>query len=261
MERKSLIIIAVLGFSSATFAQTKMTLGDGRIDGGTLEPYMHTWQQCAFLDGEWQSQGSLTEELIVIGQFVLKLRQTVIQPDGKVGQSNAYFERSSFAPLRMEQELTQDGQRLAYSERNLGPDGYSGIAVQGENSKVLKGVISSKMLHGGAMGLPLATIGYQDEPVEFSASMIGFDATYDVAAEWVGKDSLQFEGQELEAWMIDVEWNHRESGDVYAPGPDGSGGRFWVVSKPPDGFPYVPRYKTDSYAVEFVSGTCPEQNP
>jgi len=56
---------------------------------------------------------------------------------------------------------------------------------------------------------------------------------------------------------VDVEWHHRESGDVYLPGPDASGGRYWIVTEPPAGFPYVPRYKTDTYAVEFVGGFCP----
>ena len=44
-------------------------------------------------------------------------------------------------------------------------------------------------------------------------------------------------------------------------GPDASGGRYWVVPEPPDGFPYVPRYKTDTYAVEFVRNTCPAAEP
>lgn len=87
--------------------------------------------------------------------------------------------------------------------------------------------------------------------------MVGFDATYDVIAVWAGKETLDFHGQKIEARLIDVEWHHRESGDVYPPGPDASGGRYWVVPNPPSGFPYVPRYQTDTYAVEFTAGICP----
>jgi hypothetical protein len=130
--------------------------------------------------------------------------------------------------------------------------------VRGEETQELSGSITSDMLNGAALGLPLATLGYQKQPLEFMASMMSFDGTYNVTAEWVGKETLTFDGENVEAWLIDVEWHHRESGDIYPPGPDASGGRYWVVNDPPDGFPYVPRYQTDTYNVEFVRNTCPE---
>ena len=52
-------------------------------------------------------------------------------------------------------------------------------------------------------------------------------------------------------------WHHRETGDIYPPGPDATGGRYWVVPDPPPGIPYVLRYKTDAYAVEFEREYCP----
>lgn len=255
MSKYLLIIPLLLAAGAAALADTKMAIGDGLIDGTKLEPYRHTWQQCSFQNGQPQAQGALVEELVIIGDIV-RHRQTGVQPNGTVSRSDTYFDRLSFAPLRMEMEATRDGERLAYFERELDEQGYTGIAMQGDKSKELKGLVSSAMLHGGAMGLPLATMDYQDESVEFPASMIGFDATYDVIAEWVGKENLEFRDQDFESWMIDVEWRHRESGDVYPPGPDASGGRYWVVQNPPDGYPYVPRYKTDTYAVEFDTFFC-----
>ncbi len=153
----------------------------------------------------------------------------------------------------MEMEATKDGVRTAYSERRLSTDGYSGFSVKSGKRRSLIGAISSGMLHGAAMGLPLSTMDYQDEPVEFVASMIGFDATYDVIAEWVGRETLHVDGRDIEAWLIDVEWHHRESVDVYPSGPDASGGRYWVVADPPEGVPYVPRYRTDTYIVDFAA--------
>lgn len=258
MINKYLVLLPMLSIAIAASADNKMTVGDGQIDGTKLKPYRLAWRQCSLQDGLWQDQGTLTEELVLIGHQVLRHRQIALQPGGVISQSDVYFERASFAPLRMEMEATRDGVTLAHAERQLGVDGYSGVAVQGENSKELQGEISSNMLHGGAMGLPLATMSEQDAPVEFLASMVGFDATYNVVAEWIGKETLEFEGDEIEAWLIDVEWHHRESGDVYPPGPNASGGRYWVVPNPPAGFPYVPRYQTDTYAVEFVDGICPQ---
>ncbi len=258
MMTKYLLVIPMLSMAITASANNKMTVGDGQIDGTKLLPYRLTWQQCSLQDGEWQSQGTLTEELVLIGPRVLRHRQVSVQPSGVTSRSDVFFDRASFAPLRMEMQATRDGETLIKAERQLTADGYSGVVVQGENSKTLHGAISSNMLHGGAMGLPLATLPDQETPIEFVASMIGFDGTYDVVAEWVGKETLVFEGGEIEASLVDVEWHHRESGDVYPPGPDGSGGRYWIVPNPPAGFPYVPRYKTDSYAVEFVDGTCPK---
>ena len=188
--------------------------------------------------------------------MLIRHRQEVHPGDGVFVRSDTYFERSSFAPLRMETEATKAGERLAFTERVLVADGYSGISIKGETTEPLQGAVTSNMLHGGAMGLPLAAMDFQDEPVRFSASMIGFDGTYDVIAEWAGKENVRFGDGDIEDWLVDVQWHHRESGDVYPPGPDASGGRYWVVPKPPDGFPYVLRYQTDPYAVEFVRDVC-----
>jgi hypothetical protein len=117
------------------------------------------------------------------------------------------------------------------------------------------------MLNGAALGLPLATLGFQSEPLEFAASMIGFDASYKVTATWAGKEMIEFEGDEVEAWLVDIDWLHEGLGDVYPGGPDASGGRYWVINNPPEGLPYVLRYKTDTYAVEFLTSTCADRSP
>ena len=171
--------------------------------------------------------------------------------------SDVYVGRDSFSPVKMETVAVADGVRVAHTIRHLDADGYNGSMTRDGETTELEGVISSSMLHGGGMGLPLATLDYQSEPLEFVASMVSFDATYRVVAEWVGREKIEFDGTELEAWLIDVEWHHRESGDVYPPGPDASGGRYWVVRDAPPGFPHVPRYQTDTYAVEFIEDVCP----
>ena len=153
MNRGSLLFL--LAIAAPSYADVNMSVGDGMIDGSRIKPYQLTWQQCAYQDGQWRGQGELSEELVVIGDLVVRLRQTARQSDGVVNRSDTFFDRSSFAPLRMEVEATKDGNRLAYVERQLNADGYSGVAIRGDTSTQLRGSASSSMLHGGAMGLPL----------------------------------------------------------------------------------------------------------
>lgn len=258
---KHLIALFMLAVSLPPAHGAKVLIpGDGQIDGRQLKPYELSWQQCSVQNDKWQSGGKLSEELIVIGDAILRHRQRTTAPDGTENRSDTFFDRTTLSPLRMERQVTKDGEPLVYIETVLTTDGYSGLARQGGKTKSVSGIISSDMLHGATMGLPLATMAWQKEPVTFLASMIGFDGTYEVTAIWIGKDKLLYEGKEIQTWMIDVDWLHRESGDVYPGGPDASGGRYWVVANPPVGFPHVPRYQTDTYAVEFVNGICPSPN-
>lgn len=256
MSRNLLIVMMLALLAQTPILAGEMQIGDGRIDGARIAGYKLTWHQCGFQDGRWQDAGDLTEEVLAVDEATLRLRQIAERPDGTVVTSDVYFQRPSFAPQRMETEVTSGSMRVAHVERTLDADGYTGLMIQGEEQRELEGVIGSDMLHGGAMGLPLATMEYQSEPLEFLASMMSFDATYEVTATWAGRENIDFDGQTIESWLIDVEWHHRESGDVYPPGPDASGGRYWVVQDPPHGFPYVPKYKTDTYVVEFIEDDC-----
>lgn len=256
MTNKCLLPVTLLIASTPANADISMTVGDGRIDGTRLKPYEFDWQQCSAQDDQWSDGGLLTESLVIIGSGVLRHRQVTRQPDDVEIRADTFFDRSSFAPLRMEIEVSRNGALLASTLRQFDADGYTGHSFRGGEHSTDTGSITSNMLHGGAMGLPLATMARQQEPVSFVASMVNFDGTYDVTAEWTGSEVLHVDGTDIEAWLIDVEWHHRESGDVYGPGPDASGGRFWVVPNPPDGFPYVPRYKTDTYAVDFTGELC-----
>ncbi len=234
-----------------------LTVGDGAIQGDKLAPYQYTWKQCAKQDGAWTPLSDLTEELVTIGDSIFRHRQTRLGPNDVSVVSTTYFSRASLAPLRMETKaVATDGQTLMASFRDLDESGYQGVARGKKGEEVLAGKITSNMLHGGALGLPLTTLAKDKGSEAFKASMMQFDATYDVVVTWRGQEPLEFEGHTIDAFVADVRWHHHETGDVYEPGPEGSGGRFWLVPNPPSGFPYVPRYKTDSYAVEFVPDTC-----
>lgn len=252
------VILIVATATGTANANNTLEVGDGQIDGPGLKPYEITWRQCSVQEGVWVTSADLTERLVLIGDGLLRIQQFSKRPGGGAGESTVYLDRTTMAPLRLEQRVTtSDGSVVGSTEHDLDKDGYHGRKTMGEQSQEVSGIASSTMLHGGAMGLPLATLGHQGEPLEFAASMIGFDATYKVIASWVGTEMLEYDGHEVEASMVDIEWIHNEIGDVYPGGPTESGGRYWLVRNPPNGFPYVPRYQTDTYAIEFVQGACP----
>ncbi len=237
-------------------------LGHKLVDGQKINPYSLSWYQCTLKEGQWIPANPLHEKLDRIGTMVMRTRQTTTRPDGGTGVVTAYYDLHTFAMHRIEQEIRlADGTKAASAEYVFDQSGYHGKKVRGEEIKKVNGSLTSGMLNGAGLGLPLASLEWQDKPLSLLSSMIGMDASYDVTATWAEKEKLTTpEGAQVEAWLIDVEWKHRELGDIYPPGPDASGGRYWIVQQPPEGFPAVVRYKTDTYVVEFVSEFCPTAN-
>ena len=254
MTYKLLFLSLLVPFSA--LGDQQLIVGDGQIDGNRLKPFKHSWHQCSLVEGKWTGQNPVSEELLASGDDEWLHRQTVEHDSGARQVSDTYYDRTSFAPRRMETEVTHNGVRVVFAQRTISEDGYEGTLTQGDQSRELAGAINSSMLNGASMGLPLATLAFQLEPLEFMAAMMAFEGTYRVKATWSGKETLTYANQHIESWLVDVEWHHLESGDVYPAGPDASGGRYWIVPNPPEGFPNVPRYQTDTYSVEFIPTLC-----
>ncbi len=228
------------------------------IDGTRLNPYSHTWQQCALQEGRWQTSDPLTERLELLDDDTIRLTHTVDRAQGPTTVATMLLDRTHLGPTKL--ELTArlpDGKTKDLFAFDLTPAGYSGWSALTGEMEQKAGVITSNMLHGTILGLPLATLGPQSAPMTFTASMMNFDATYRIIAKWAGAKQITFNGSKIDVQLVDVEWHHNESGDVYPPGPNASGGRYWLITNPPAGLPYVIRYQTDTYAVEFFQSVCP----
>ncbi len=253
------VLAVLLTASCAAASSTPVAMGDGQIGGAKIKPYEFTWRQCAWNEGDWVSTSPLTERAVVIGDHTLRVRQNLISRKDQEIVSTTYFDRSSLSPLRMEQDVraTKDQQAISV-EHVLRPDGYSSVMTRGGETKEVAGAITSEMFHGAMLGLPLVTLDWGQGAYTFEASMVSMKASYAVTATLAGREVISHDGKELEALLVDVEWTHNELGDVYPPGPDASGGRYWLAQDPPVGMPYVLRYKTDTYTVEFIGDTCPE---
>ena len=223
---------------------------------GLIGNYRHDWHQCTVQDDKWVEAGIVTEETVIDDNRLLH-KQTTARADGIKSVATTVFDHVSLAPLSMTLKVTgPDGQTLAAANRELDSRGYRGTVQRGDKEpQTVSGTISSTMFHGAVLGLPLATLDYSNDSYEFDASMMSFDAQYRVIARFAGKKEMKLHGRTVMLHLVDVEWHH-DNGDVYPPGPDASGGRYWLLAEPAEGIPIVLRYKTDSYAVEFLPVTC-----
>jgi hypothetical protein len=257
----SLALIICFGASAADTEATKIVMGDGQIDGTVIAPYEAQWRQCKKQDDAWVSNGSVIERATEIernGRSIMRLEQETHLPNGVRARSVTLFDRATLAPLSVESRARNQGdETLGSASYKYEENGYTGSRARGDQQQTVMGEASSRMYRGMNLGLALATLDPSAQlPAELSASMVAMNATYDVIVTYAGTDTFDFEGKKVEAWMADIEWHHLGLGDVYPPGPDASGGRYWIVSDPPEGFPYVPRYQTDTFVVEFQPGVC-----
>lgn len=265
MRRLLIVLLLALGIGPLAAAVTVIQPGDGQVDGTRIRPYQQIWRQCSRQDGAWVDGGTFAETLIEVkdGERMWRLEQSSERPDGRRGQTVIHYDRRSLSPLRMEsRQFGPDDTELASASYSFDAQGYKGQVIRGDETREVSGdAVTSQQFPGGNFGLALATLDPEkDFPAELPSSMVQFDAGYRVIATVAGQEALETASGSVDAWLIDVEWHHLGTDDVYPGGPDQSGGRYWVVPRPPQGFPYVPRYQTDTYAVEFVQGTCPASN-
>ncbi len=236
---------------------TQVQIGDGQINGMSIAPYDLTWSQCTASDGVWTASSDLSERVVVIGDAILRVSQASQNAQGS-SRSAAYLDRNSLSPLRFERHMQPpEGAPRTSIEHILTADGYSAIMRQGDLMREKQGLIGSNMYDGASLGLALSRLSFDQNAYEFQSSMIGMEATYSTIATLAGRETVQQGEHTLDVLLVDVEWHHNELGDIYPPGPNASGGRYWIVQTPPEGVPYVLRYQTDTYVVEFEPEICP----
>lgn len=207
-------------------------------------------------EGVWAAGPDLSERLVDIGGKLIRLTQSSDGPNGS-NTSSTYLDKESLSPLRFERKMIAADGELTVLEHTMRSDGYDMFVQQGELNQTSEGPIGSTLYDGVSLGLAMSRLSFDVDAYSFQSSMIGMQSTYSVTATLAERTVVQRGEDTLDVLAIDVEWHHNEIGDIYLPGPDASGGRYWIVQSPPDGVPYVLRYQTDTYVVEFDADVCP----
>jgi|GEM_PF-2839872 len=233
---------------------TEVFMGDGTITGAGIEPYDFSWTQCSYQDGEWTNMPSFRETLKIRADEELELTQIVLSPDGQRTEITHTLARSSLRRSAFSQTVTDaDGTLSANASIRFSSEGFTVLV---ENQEHPGGAITSNMYGGAYLGLPLSTLDYSLGSFVLEAGMLAVQGTYRVEAIPAGIENMVVGERSVVAQRVDVSWFHFESGDTYEPGPNGSGGRYWLLTSPETGLPRVLAYKTDTYAIEFSPKTC-----
>jgi len=257
MKPNIIIFASLLTACVAAADPTEVQIGDGQISGLSLAPYDLVWSQCGAIEGVWSASPDLSERAVMIGDTMLRLTQSSDSEQGR-STSTAYLDRASLSPLRFERRMQPpEGAPARSIEHSLSGEGYRAVMRQGDMMREKEGPIGSNLYDGASLGLALSRLSFDTDIYSFQSSMIGMQATYSTIVTLAGRETVQHGDHTLDVLLVDVEWHHNELGDVYLPGPNESGGRYSIVQNPPAGVPYVLRYQTDTYVVEFKPDICP----
>lgn len=233
---------------------TEILMADGTISGEQIKPYDFTWTQCTFQEGEWVNGPPLREALKVQADGYFELSQFSDSADGQQTIITHNLETETLRRTAMTQTvLSADGTEQNSLRLDFSPDGFT---VQTSDGPRPGGAISSEMYGGAYLGLPLSTLDYSNGAFALNAGMLAVQGTYRVEAFPTESEKIALAGGTIETQRVDVWWLHHESGDVYEPGPNASGGRYWFLTSPDDTLPRVVAYKTDTYAIEIAPMTC-----
>jgi len=121
------------------------------------------------------------------------------------------------------------------------------------------GELPTRMFEGSGLGLVIAALpleeGYDARlPVAMNLGLTEELTLYTVRVRVTGKERFPWKGKKkVEAWIVDVDWEDHDTGEVSAAGGAAlPGGAYFVVPDPPNGFPHVPRYQNDTSRIEVV---------
>ena len=165
-------------------------------------------------------------------------------------------------PLQVHTGFFERQDALATATLELGrPLDMAKAVLRGKDGEkqVAQGELPTQMFEGSGLGLALAALPLADDfearlPVAMNLGLTDELTLYNVRVRVSGKEIFPRKGKkEVEAWIVDVDWEDFETGEVTAAGgPDSSGGSYFVVPDPPKGFPHVPRYQNEGGAIELV---------
>ena len=251
-----LTLIVLLPFTLPPLAaqSPRLEVGHATIDGHRLRPFEATWTTTPIVDGARRPGGRLSERLdagVRNGRPVWIRTQWREVGERRI-ETTVVFDQATLVPISYKHVKEGPFPDAVVQKRSARyrPDGAGGTQtlVSGQTDSIRHMPMGSGGFETDVMGLVLATLplraGYAAELPSVHAQM---GEQYYIRPRVTGtQDFEDANGQTVSAWKVEVEWLNLRTDDIYTGGDTGSGGTYYVVTDPPDGFPFVPRYVNEN---------------
>ena len=111
------------------------------------------------------------------------------------------------------------------------------------------------MFETAMLGLVIAALPLKEGYVaELPTVFANQGSKWTITASVVGRESYETDdGEKVNAWVVNTEWEDLDSDAVSKGGATESGGAYSIVTNPPKGFPYVPRYVNNSVDIKLIT--------
>lgn len=136
---------------------------------------------------------------------------------------------------------------------------YTLSVTHSDEPVVSHGALDQPMFDGGGLGLVIAALplkaGYEARiPIAMPLDLAPELTRYWAIVRVNGRESVTGpDGKDVRAWVVDVDWADYDTDEITSKGgAEESGGAYYVVPRPPEGFPFVPRYVNAGSSIDVV---------
>ncbi len=237
-------------------------VGHRSVKGKMLKPFDSKWTGSALSDEARITEKSAFQR--IDGKKLYVRRQVFPMQQGLSLQTTVCLDPKTLRTVRLEQEVlglpagAGLGQAPEYCRWDFDGAKYERLQRHAGEEQRDSGSLDEPMFDGGALGLVLAALPLKDGyrarlPICMPLNLSPELTRYWVDVRVVGKEPFEGpRGKTVEAWVVAVDWLDFESEKVTSKGGyDEPGGAYFVVPKPPKGFPHVPRYANAGGVIEL----------
>lgn len=253
-------ILALLLSCFALAEDNRTAVGDGQVKAGALQPFQATWKVVAKGQQAGQVLSLITETLSVRKTDEREIYHRLQVTSGSDGVNSTLaevtFSKEGLEPLSSH---TKRGEQTAWDLSLAIEEGVT--HAQGEARTKSGGPLEAidrkakiAAFDGAILGLVLSALPLEEGfKTQLPVLWIASASEYTVTARVTGRRSFpDGRGGQIEAWAVAVDWLDLNSGQTFDGGDEGSGGTYYVVPDPPQGFPHVPAYINSSASIELL---------
>ncbi len=239
--------LLLISLTLTCMADQAIIRGDEPLAGiEQIKPFHGVWSQRAAGEDGWTDAGTIEERLELLQDGNWRHTQISHRPDSSRVEAIRILAADTLLVRSLEQTLHGFPDTAPRSINVVFQDHQIRKQTRMSDGQVVeaKTCMPFDGYDGMIFGLVLAALPLKEGmqyrlPSVMSAFMHGFWANADMK---LAEPVKLADGKDYRQWRVDVEWLNINDGDIYPPGPDESGGSYYILENPPAGTPPVYRY-------------------